>query len=408
MIATLAQARRNLTRNRRRTAITVAAVALSTAMVTLAGAMIDGMLVGAVRNATNLTVGELQIHAPDYVERRSFYDHLTDHDEILAAAHERGIPAVRRSFGYGLLANETKSAGALLWGIEPAAEAAAFDLALHIDADRGAFLDLRPRRGLVLGRKLARSLGVGVGEELVVVVQAADGSLGNELFSVTGILKAVGDAVDRSAALMHRTDFEELFVSNGRVHEIALNTRGQRDLDELVEFATAAAADADVRSWRTLMPALSDMLAMADGAMWILGAVFFTAAGLGVMNTMLMATYERIREFGVLKALGASPIRIVLDVVTEALLLAFAGTLVGAAVGLAASQLLARHGINTARYAGETSFAGVAFDPIWRAAPNYGDAAQAIVLMCVIAVATSLYPALLAARLKPVDAMRRT
>jgi ABC-type lipoprotein release transport system permease subunit len=377
-------------------------------MVTLSGALIDGMLVGAVRNATNLTAGEVQIHAPSYVERRSFYDHVSNHDEILTSAREQGIPAVRRSFGYGLLANETKSAGALLWGVEPDEEASAFDLAQHVGADSGEFLAARADRGLVLGRKLARSLGVDVGSEVVVVVQAADGSLGNELFAVAGILKAVGDSVDRSAALMHRSDFEELFVSGGRVHEIALNTRGRRDLDDLVEFGTTVAVNADVRSWRTLMPALSDMLAMADGAMWILGAVFFTAAGLGVMNTMLMATYERIREFGVLKAIGASPIRIVLDIVAEALLLAGLGTVIGGGVGLAVSHLLAHHGIDTTRYAGETSFAGVAFDPIWRAAPNYADAVQAIVLMCVVAVTTSLYPALLAARLKPVDAMRRT
>jgi len=403
----LGLAGRNLARNPRRTAITMAAVAFGTAMVALAIALIDGMLLGTVRNATNLYVGEVQIHAKEYMERKSFYAAIAAPDAIVDKAEANGVRAVSRSYGYGLLAHGSKSAGASIWGVVPEAEIEAFDLNEHVAADAGTFLPATAQRELVLGRKLARSLGVGVGDEVVVVVQAADGSLGNELFTVAGILKAVGDAVDRSAALMHHDDFDELFVADGRIHEIALNTFGARDLGELEQFAKTIAPESDVRSWRTIMPALSDMLAMAGGAMWILTAVFFTAAGLGVMNTMLMATYERMHEFGVLKALGTTPARIVRDVAGEALLLALVGSVLGATVGLGAAHFLALHGIDTARFAGETSFAGIAFDPIWHAAPNYLEAARAALTMCGVAVVTSLYPAFLAARLRPVDAMRR-
>ncbi len=407
MSAVFAYAWRNLARNRRRTAIAMSAVALSTAMIVLAVALIDGMIGGAVGNATNLVVGEVQIHAVDYVEERSFYDALDDPAHVLAGARERGVAASARSYGYGLVAREVKSAGALFWGVVPSDEIAAFDLAHHVADGSGRFLDSKPERKLVLGRKLARTLGAEVGSEIVVVVQAADGSLGNELFSVAGVLKAVGDSVDRSAAIMHADDFRELFVSDGRVHEVAFNTRGAIDLAELERFASTLAPDADVRSWRTILPMLSDMLSLADGAMWVLGAVFFTAAGLGVMNTMLMATYERMREFGVLKALGATPWRIVRDVATEALLLSVAGTVVGLIVGLLGAHILQIYGIDTSTFAGETSFAGVAFDPIWRATPNYYAAARAAAVMCAVAVITSLYPAILAARLRPIEAMRR-
>jgi ABC-type lipoprotein release transport system permease subunit len=395
---------RNLWRNGRRTAITLAAVMLSTAILVVTRALMQGMAEGAIRNATALGVGEVQVHAPGYLAGRSFYQALPDPAGVLAAARAGGVAAAPRSFGYGLVAHDTKSAGAVFWGLDPAVERATFDLARHVAS--GAFLATTPARGAVLGRKLARSLGAGVGDELVVVVQAADGSLGNELYTVTGVLEAVGEEIDRGAVLVHRADFEELFVAGGRVHEVALNSRGRLPLGALAAFAARAAPGQDVRTWRQLLPMLSDLLALMDVSLWIFGSIFLVAAGLGVMNTMLMATYERTREFGVLKALGTSPWRIVRDVAVEALVLAAVGTALGAAVGAAGALVLERHGIDTSALAGGVSIAGVAFDPVWRAALRAEALPAPVVAMWVVSVVASLYPAVLAARLEPVRAMQ--
>jgi ABC-type lipoprotein release transport system permease subunit len=396
---------RNLWRNARRTAITLGAVALSTAILIVGQALITGLLDGAVRNATQLSVGEVQIHAPGWLADRSIYTALPEPDRVLAALDAAGLAAAPRSYGDGLVAHATKSAGALFWGIDPARERRTFDLAAHVAS--GSFLDERPAGDVVLGRKLARTLGVHSGDELVVVVQAADVSLGNELYRVRGVLKAVGETVDRGAALLHRADFDALFVSGGRVHEVAASSRGTRPLAEVEAIAASAAPGQDVRTWRQLLPMLSDMLANVDGLLWIVAVIFFLTAGLGVMNTMLMATHERVREFGVLKALGTSPWRIAGDVATESLVLAALGTLVGVALGSAAALWLATHGIDTVRLAGETSFAGVAFDPIWRASMHPTDLIAPVLVMWVTCVAAALYPAVLAARLDPVRAMGR-
>jgi ABC-type lipoprotein release transport system permease subunit len=230
---------RNLWRNGRRTAITLAAVMLSTAILVVTRALMQGMAEGAIRNATALGVGEVQVHAPGYLTGRSFYQALPDPAGVLAAARAGGVAAAPRSYGYGLVAHDTKSAGAVFWGLDPAVERATFDLAAHVVS--GSFLAAQSARGAVIGRKLARSLGAGVGDELVVVVQAADGSLGNELYTVAGVLEAVGEEIDRSAVLVHRADFEELFVAGGRVHEVALNSRGRLPLGALAAFAARAA-----------------------------------------------------------------------------------------------------------------------------------------------------------------------
>lgn len=394
---------RNLWRNPRRAAITVAAVAANTAILIATYSLMDGLMIHTVKNATNLVTGEVQIHVPKYLSRRSFYQIIENPDAVLKKLREQNIPAAARSYGFGLTAAVTKSSGALFWGVDPKAEAATFDLAQNLA--QGKFLPDTPQKGLVLGRKLAKSLDIAPGSEVVVVAQAADGSLGNELFTVTGILKAAGDTIDRNAAIMHHADFSELFVSKGMVHEIAANTKGKFPLAQVKAYAIDAAAGMEVMTWRQLLPALSDMVNIMDGAMAIFSMVFFLAGGLGVMNTMLMATFERTREFGIIKALGATPWLIVRDVAAEACVLGIFASAVGVVVGLAGSLYLQAVGIDTSVFSGDFSMAGIAMDPLWLAVVSPKAVIFPALIMSVICVAASLYPAVLASRLNPIKAI---
>ena len=396
---------RNLWRNTRRTYITLAAVTLSTAILMASYGLMDGLMQHAVSNATNLVVGEVQVHAPGYRADHSIYKALTEPELILSAAKQNNVAAAPRRYGYGLVAIGTKSAGARFWGVEPAAEWATFDLAQHLD--QGSFLATTPRRSIVLGQKLARSLQAQIGSEIVVVVQAADGSLGNDLYTVMGILKSAGDSIDRNAALIHAADFVELFVSGERIHEIAFNSKGVLPLKALGELVSGTAPAEEVKDWRQLMPQVSDLVNLFDVAILISGLIFLLAAGMGVMNTMLMATYERIREFGILKALGATPWRIIRDVAAEALVLATLGTVMGTILGLAGSYYLQEVGLDLSIFAGTYSVGGVAFDPIWRATISFKMVFIPVVLMLIISLVACLYPAALAARLDPVRAIHR-
>ena len=396
---------RNLWRNTRRTCITLAAVCLSTAILMASYGLMDGLMQHAVSNATNLVVGEVQVHAQGYRADHSIYKALNEPDLILQAAKQKNVAAAPRRYGYGLVAVGTKSAGARFWGVEPASERTTFDLAQHLQ--EGRFLSETTQRGVVLGQKLARSLQAQIGSEIVVVVQAADGSLGNDLYTVTGILKAAGDSIDRNAALIHAADFVELFVSGERIHEVALNSRGMVSPEGLTALLSIAAPEEEIKSWRHLMPEVSDMVNLFDAFIWIFGLIFLLAAGMGVMNTMLMATYERIREFGILKALGATPWGIIRDVAAEALMLAALGTVLGTILGLAGSYYLQEVGLDLSIFAGTYSVGGVAFDPIWRATISPKMVFIPVVLMLIIGLLASLYPAALAARLDPVKAIHR-
>ncbi len=394
---------RNLWRNKRRTAITLAAVTLNTAILIASYGLMEGMVKHMVVSATNIMVGEAQIHARRYQDDLSFFKSIEDPESILKKATDHGMLAAPRSYGFGLVSVGTKSAGALFWGIDPVLEKKAFDLASHLL--EGDFLEDHSSKGLVLGRKLALSLHASVGSEIIVVVQAADGSLGNDLYHVTGILKSVGDEIDRGAAIMHKNDFKELFVSGGRIHEIALNSKGKLTPEEVKNVFTLSDSSLDVKTWKELLPALADMVGIMDAAIAIFGAIFFLAAGLGIMNTMLMATFDRIKEFGVLKAIGTSPLRIVGGMAAEAFVLTFVASVLGLIIGLAGAYYFQEVGIDTSIFAGGFSFSGIAWDPIWRAVINVKIIVVPIVVMCVICTLASLYPAILAARLDPVRAI---
>lgn len=404
MLPVLRLAWRNLWRNKRRTLITLASVAFNTGILIGDYALLQGLVKNATRNATNLLVGEMQVHAPGYLADRSLYSTVPQPDRLKQQAHSHNIFSAERVYGFGLVAHDTKSAGALFWGVDPEVERATFDL--HRYMQSGDYLSSKPNRGLVLGKKLARSLNAKVGDEIVIVLQAADGSLGNEMFHVEGILKAVGETIDRNAAMMHTSDFRDVFVMPEGVHEVALNSRGALPLPAL-RLAMQPAFDPrdDLKTWRDLMPVLSDMLTVVDVAIWIFGSIFFLVAGLGVMNTMLMATFERVREFGVLKALGATPLRIIGDVFAESMLLSFLGTLLGIGFGVSVALYLQTHGLDTSRLASGTVIAGLAFDPIWYARLSVKCVVLPVAVMWIICVASCVYPALIASRLDPVKAI---
>ena len=394
---------RNLWRNATRTNITVTAVALCVAILIIFQALIIGLIEKAVSNTTNLLVGEVQIHAKGYLDDRSIYKSLANIEEVRAFAKENNIGIVERSYGFGLISSGKKSAGTQFWGINPESELKYFDFANNIDA--GKFLSEASLKKVVLGKKLARSLAADIGTELVVFVQGADGSLGNDLYYVAGILKNVSDDIDRGAAMILKDDFDILFSTNNIVHEIALNSKGKFEAEEMQKNISLRLKDESVMTWKQLMPFIDSMVDQMSAFMLTIFSLIFTvAASLGVMNTLLMSTYDRMKEFGVIRAIGATPWRIIKQVSMEAVLLTALASIIGVIIGLSISLYLQVYGIDFSDK-GNLSLGGVVLDPVWKASVSFKIVLLPVVLMFVTSIAASLYPASIAARIKPVEAI---
>lgn len=394
---------RNLWRNSTRTNVTITAVALCIAILIIFQSLMIGLIGKAVHNTTNLVVGEVQIHAIGYLDDRSIYNSLKNVDKIRAVAKENNIGMVERSYGFGLISSGTKSAGTQFWGIDPESELKYFDFANHID--EGNFLTKTSLKKVVLGNKLARSLAAELGTELVIFVQGADGSLGNELFYVTGILGNVADNIDRGAAIILRDDFDILFSTNNLIHEIALNSKGKLEAEEIQKLMTAKAAGVAVETWKELMPTIAIMTEKMSVFMLTMFSLIFTiAASLGVMNTLVMSTYDRMKEFGIIRAIGATPWLIIRQVSLEAILLTFLASIIGTVIGLSIALYLQVYGIDISGK-GNLAFGGIVFDPIWRASVSLKSVFLPVVLMMLTSIVASIYPASIAARIKPVEAI---
>ena len=394
---------RNLWRNPIRTNVTISAVAICIAILIIFQSMIVGLIEKAKFNTTNLIIGEVQIHAEDYFDDRSIYKSLQNIEEIHSVAKENNIGLVERSYGFGLISSGTKSAGTQFWGINPESELHHFDFANHID--KGNFLTNTSLKKIVLGKKLASSIAADIGTELVVFVQGADGSLGNELFYVSGILKNMADNIDRGAAMILREDFNILFSTNNLIHEIALNSKGRLESEEIQKLVSAKTTGVDVETWQQLMPTIAMMTEkMIVFMRTLFSLIFGIAASLGVMNTMIMSTYDRMREFGIIRAIGTTPWRILKQVSLEAILMTIFASIIGVVIGLSVALYFQKYGFDVSG-SGNMSFGGVVMDPIWRANVSVGIVFLPVVLMILVSTVASIYPASIAARIKPVDAI---
>ena len=394
---------RNLWRNPTRTNVTILAVSLCIAVLIIFQSMIVGLIEKAKFTTTNLVIGEVQVHAEGYLDDRSIYKSLQNTEEIHLIAKENNIGLVERSYGFGLISSGTKSAGTQFWGINPESELRHFDFANHID--KGNFLTNTSLKKIVLGRKLASSIAADIGTELVVFVQGADGSLGNELFYVAGILKNMADNVDRGAAMILREDFDILFSANNLIHEIALNSKGRFESEEIQKLLSAKTADVDVETWQQLMPTIALLTEKMSVFMrTFFSLIFGIAASLGVMNTMIMSTYDRMREFGIIRAIGTTPWRILKQVSLEAILLTTIASVIGVVVGLSVALYFQKYGFDVSG-GGNMSFGGVVMDPVWRASVSVGIVLLPVVLLMLVSIVASIYPASIAARIKPVEAI---
>jgi ABC-type lipoprotein release transport system permease subunit len=398
----LGMAWRNVWRNRRRSAVTIAAMSLALLVMILYAALMEGYLRGMERSVLDLELGDLQVFAGDYRTKPSLDTRIDDPSRLLALLDEAGFRATARLLAFGLAAGEESSAGASFRGVDVERDATVSDIHEHVE--RGRWLDPADPKGVVLGRRLARTLGVGLDEEIVVLSQGADAALAAELYRVRGVLRGISDATDRTGIFMTSDAFRELLVVESGAHQIIVRRPSGLDLEAASLRILELAPDFDVRTWRELVPTIASLLDSARGVMIAMFVIVYLAVAILILNAMLMAVFERIREFGVLKALGVGPFAVLELILVESAILTALAVAIGVAVSLPLLWFLVRVGIDLRALAG-TSVMGVAMDPVWRAFVDASVFTRPIVtLLAVVAVAVG-YPALKAALIRPVEAM---
>jgi ABC-type lipoprotein release transport system permease subunit len=340
----------------------------------------------------------MQIFAPDYREKPSLYKRIQTPDEIVSSLEKSGFKASSRVLSSGLAAYADSSAGVSIRGVQPNHDASVS--LVHARVEKGGWLDAADPQGVVIGKRLARTLGVKIGEEVVILTQGADGSMANELYTIRGVLGSVGDATDRGGVFMTQKAFRELMVLPEGAHQIMVRKPEGMELTQATAAVSALAPKVEVKTWKELNPTLASMLESTQSVVFAMFFIVYIAIGLVILNAMLMSVFERIRELGVLKALGMGPAKVIALIITESAVQMAVAMLIAGLLSIPGNWYLVNKGIDLGSLSG-MSVAGIAWDPVMRSSVNANTYVGPIVaLVCVVFVAV-LYPALKAALIRP-------
>ncbi len=395
---------RNLWRNKRRTFITLAVVAVGVwsilAFNSLIRAWADSALAGSLKNMT----AEAQIHAPGFRDDPDIrYSFPAPTGQLAKRLNENQIAAwAPRLRSPAIVQSEYKTLPVTLVGINPQKEiGVSFIGDARMD---GKMLSSDSDDGVLLGRHLAERLQTRVGKRVVIMANDAQGKLRERGARVIGIYAAQPSMED--AYLFTGLNAAQQFLhADGKLSEIALMTQSTAPLDKVLQQLRAAAPKLDIADWAELQPMTKGIHDITEAFIYVWLLVMFVLIAIGVVNTQLMAVFERTREFGLLQALGFRPHWVVLEVMLEAVQIIGFGVLLGAVSAYITVHALSG-GISLGGLSAGADFLGI--ERIIYPRLDMHEFFFTIFVIWVLGVATALWPARRAAKFDAIDAMRST
>lgn len=395
---------RNIFRQKRRTLFTALSMFIGFFLSSLFIAWEDGSYNDIINMFTRNRLGHIQIHEKDYLEHPSQYKTINNQPEIdhILKQTEEIEHWAPRLYSAGLVSVGEKTAGVQIIGIDPERETrmTRFDKKIK----QGHNFSRYPSKEAVIGKSLAEILKAELNDEIIIVSQAADGSIANDLYTIIGITESGDDITDRISFYLHLKDAQELMVLEGRIHEIAITVQ---DLNSV--FKTNKILENKINNpelsvdpWQEFAKSFYMAMQADKQGTYIMLLIIILIAAVGVLNTVLMSVLERQREYGVIKAVGTKPSQIVKLVLFEVAILAFICVIIGAGVGFLANTYLSHHGIALST---PLSYGGMKFQYLKSEINARSFYIPALTIM-ISAMLVGLFPALKAAHTDPAKSMR--
>jgi ABC-type lipoprotein release transport system permease subunit len=303
-----------------------------------------------------------------------------------------------------MISSERDNRGVTLLGVDPTGE-----IALGFDPDsivQGRFLESPADKGLVIGRKLLERLETDLGKRVVVMSQDPDNEIADRGFRIVGVYQAKLGSLEETYIYAGLSTVQSLLKLDGRVSEVAVTGRDYRNVDALYNLVVqATAGKGEVKRWMELDSYLGTMMGVMDGFVLVWVVVIFLALSFGLVNTLMMAVFERVREIGLMQALGMKPSAILYQILLESVMLLMLGLVVGNILAVA-SILPLQDGIDISAVAEGLAMMGAS--SVLYPALKLNDLVLANVVVIVLGVITSLLPAWRASQYRPVEAIAKT
>lgn len=347
LLSMLTLSARNLMRNRRRTVITILAMGVGLGGLLFADGLMTSWLDQMIRTTTESWTGQAQIHREGYRDTGRLSLVVADPEVVEETLSSSPVVVrwTRRLMSPATVQSAMELKPVMMYGVEPGAEA---EVSLLREAvEEGQYLD-DDEMGLLLGYRLAETMDLMVGDPVVLTAAEADGSLGQRLFMVRGIVRFGMEDHDGYSVFIHYRAAEELLALHGQAHQYALVLR---DPDGVLERWENLAPSLEtpgntVENFAQISPFFTSMLGMMDAALGIMTVILLGLVAFGIVNTLYMSVYERNWEYGVMIALGTDRRLVRRGVMLETALLALLGALFGVLLGTAVNLVFARVGID--------------------------------------------------------------
>ena len=397
---------RNLWRNHRRSLIMLAAIAIGLWGMIWMTALMRGMVDQMIDDAISTLSGHVQIHAEGYLDDPSV-EHtipaagdnmvllgLLNSPQVSAWSQRIRVPAVIRS--------EREVYGITLVGIDPQREQGLSFIADSIV--EGHYLQSPDDRHVLLGRKLVEQLQTRLGQRIVLMSQDPGNNIAERGFRIGGIYDTDLQATETSYVFAGIETVRSLLKMGSGVSEISLLGDDYRNPEGLAAEVRAAAGAAETKTWLQLDPYMASMLDVMDGFIVIWFSIIFLALSFGLINTLLMAVFERTREIGLIQALGMPPASILYMVLIESVIMLLIGLLAGNLLSWL-TILPIQDGIDISGIAQGLEWAGMSSTLL--PAVKSSDVLLANAIVLLLGIAASLFPAWRASRKVPVEAITR-
>ena len=391
---------RNIWRHRRRNAILLSAIAVAVTGVMLLNMMMRGMQQDMLNTAIENLTGHVKILEPGYLD-----DPGIERGFKAVEGWQNALPDDARGWATrirvpAVVMSERETRGIQLVGVDPIRESISFLGNAEVAGERLAGSE---DSRILVGGLLAEALGTAAGRRLVLVTQGADGRTREAGFRIAGIYRAEIAGLERAFVFTGLAALQRLLGTDG-ITEISIRLDGEDREEAAVAALAERFQDQTVMSWRQLEPQAASMVEVSEVAIYIMAVIVMGALVFGLVNTLVTAVMERLRELGMLRAIGMRPRAVVAQVVAESTVIM--------AIGVAAGLLLAgivfavvADGIDLTAF--DDSLASFGMRPTFVPVFDIRDVVAVVAISLGLGILASFYPARRAVKIKPLEALRR-